>query len=101
MSNPTLLKNMTAGAAINAFRLVKFSAADTVVLAAAATDSIIGVKIALGLLNVTGTGCKHFGQLLHALCFDRIVPGQLDQSIKLSSDFFMSQIKAIVKGSVV
>lgn len=43
MSNPTLLKNMTAGAAINAFRLVKFSAAETVVLAAAATDSIIGV----------------------------------------------------------
>lgn len=43
MSNPTLLKNMIAGAAINAFTLVKFSAADTVVTAAAATDAIIGV----------------------------------------------------------
>jgi hypothetical protein len=43
MSNPTLLKNYTAGGAINAFRLVKFSAAETVVLAAAATDAIMGV----------------------------------------------------------
>lgn len=43
MSNPTLLKNFTAGAAITAFRMVKFSAAETVVPAAAATDSIIGV----------------------------------------------------------
>lgn len=43
MSNPTLLKSFTAGGAITAFRLVKFSAAETVVLAAAATDSFIGV----------------------------------------------------------
>ena len=43
MSNPMLLKNMVAGGAINAFRIVKFSAADTVVLSAAATDSIVGV----------------------------------------------------------
>jgi Uncharacterized conserved protein (DUF2190) len=44
MSNPILLKNFTAGAAINAYRIVKISATDTVVLAAAATDSLIGVN---------------------------------------------------------
>ncbi len=44
MSNPILVKNFTAGAVINAFRLVKLSAADTVVLAAAATDNLIGVN---------------------------------------------------------
>jgi len=43
MSNPTLLKNMTAGAAINQFRIVKFSAAETMILAAAATDNMMGV----------------------------------------------------------
>lgn len=43
MSNPTLLKSFSAGGAITAFRLVKLSAAETVVLAAAATDFIIGV----------------------------------------------------------
>lgn len=44
MSNVLLYKNYTAGAAINAFRLVKLSAASTVVLAAAATDGLIGVN---------------------------------------------------------
>lgn len=44
MSNPLLLKNFTAGAAINAYRICKFSAAETVTLAAAATDSLIGVN---------------------------------------------------------
>lgn len=44
MSNPLLLKNFTAGAAINAYRICKFSAAETVVLAAAATDSLVGVN---------------------------------------------------------
>ncbi len=43
MSNPTLLKSFTAGAAITAFRLVKLSAAETVILSAAATDLFIGV----------------------------------------------------------
>lgn len=43
MSNPSLFKSFTAGAAINAYRIVKFSAAETVVLAAAATDSALGV----------------------------------------------------------
>ena len=44
MSNVSLFKNFTAGAAIAAFRLVKLSALDTVVPAAAATDSLIGVN---------------------------------------------------------
>ena len=44
MSNPILLKNFTAGAAINAYRICKFSAAETVTLAAAATDLLIGVN---------------------------------------------------------
>ena len=44
MSNVILQKNMTAGADINAYRIVKFSAAETVVLAAAATDNLVGVN---------------------------------------------------------
>lgn len=44
MSNPTLTKNFTTGAAVTKRRLVKFGSADfTVVQAAAATDLIIGV----------------------------------------------------------
>ncbi|WP_374355552.1 DUF2190 family protein [Chitinimonas sp.] len=43
MSNPSFVKNYTAGGAINAYRIVKFSAAETVVLGAAATDNLIGV----------------------------------------------------------
>jgi hypothetical protein len=43
MSNPTLLKSFTAGAAINAFRLLKLSAAETVIQSAAAADASIGV----------------------------------------------------------
>ena len=48
MSNPTLIKNLTAGAAISPFRIVKFSAAETVIQAAAATDSLIGVANEVG-----------------------------------------------------
>lgn len=44
MSNVSLFKNLTAGTGIAAFRLVKLSAAETVVPAAAATDSLIGVN---------------------------------------------------------
>lgn len=44
MSNSILFKSFTAGAAINAYRIVKLSAAETVVLAAAATDNLIGVN---------------------------------------------------------
>lgn len=43
MSNPALLKSFSAGGAITAYRIVKFSAAETVVLAAASTDALIGV----------------------------------------------------------
>lgn len=42
MSNPILFKNFTAGAAIAAFRLVRFSAAETVIQAAAVSEFIIG-----------------------------------------------------------
>jgi hypothetical protein len=48
MSNVRLFKSYTAGAAINAYTLVKFSAAETVVTAAAATDLIIGVTSDVG-----------------------------------------------------
>ncbi|WP_288843468.1 capsid cement protein [uncultured Deefgea sp.] len=43
MSNPNIVKNFTAGAAIPACTLVKFSAAETVVAATSSTDLIIGV----------------------------------------------------------
>lgn len=47
MLNPTLTKAYSPGAAIEAFRIVKFSADGTVVKAAAATDKSIGVSTAL------------------------------------------------------
>lgn len=43
MSNPLLIKSLTAGAAIAAYTIVKYSAAETVVQAASATDAMIGV----------------------------------------------------------
>jgi hypothetical protein len=43
MSNP-VLKSVIAGAAISRYRFLKFSASDTVVHAAAATDAIVGVS---------------------------------------------------------
>lgn len=42
MSNPTLIKTFTAGAAIAAYRIVRCSAADTVVQAAAVTEALVG-----------------------------------------------------------
>jgi len=46
MSNPTLIKNFRAAAAIAALRIVKFDAADDdVVQAAAATDAMFGVCV--------------------------------------------------------
>ena len=44
MSNVQLFKSYTAGAALAAYTLVKFSAAETVVAAAAVSDSIVGVS---------------------------------------------------------
>ncbi len=46
--NLGLIKTMTAGGAINPNTQVKFSADDTVVAAAAATDAIIGVYVGPG-----------------------------------------------------
>lgn len=44
MSNPMLIKNYDAGAAIEPHRIVKFDSSDfTVIQAAAATDALIGV----------------------------------------------------------
>lgn len=43
MSNPTLIKTFAAGGAIAAYRIVRFSAADTVVQAAAVTEALAGV----------------------------------------------------------
>ncbi|MCK9372583.1 MAG: hypothetical protein M0P91_05255 [Sulfuricurvum sp.] len=52
MANPDLIKNYVAGGDIPAYRIVKFGADDnTVVLATAATDYIIGVS---DLGGVTG-----------------------------------------------
>lgn len=48
MSNPQLTKNYSAGAAIAPFAIVRFSAAETVVTASAATDALIGVTSDVG-----------------------------------------------------
>lgn len=42
MSNPGLIKTFVAGGAIARYRIVRMSAADTVVQAAAATDALVG-----------------------------------------------------------
>ena len=51
MSNPTLIKTFAAGGAIAAFRIVRFSAADTVVQAAAATEALAGVTMDVAPAN--------------------------------------------------
>ena len=56
MSNPLMFKAFTAGAAIAAFRIVRFSAADTVIQAAAATENMFGVNSDLAVAN--GERCE-------------------------------------------
>lgn len=52
MSNPTLTKNFTFGAAATKARIIKFGAADaTVVQASAATDFLIGVVAELDVAS--------------------------------------------------
>jgi hypothetical protein len=51
MSNPLLKKNYTAGGAIAPYRIVRFSAADTVVQAAAANDAAIGVSDSIAVVS--------------------------------------------------
>lgn len=51
MSNPLLIKAFTAGGAINPYRIVRFSAAETVVQAAAATESMFGVNTDLAIVS--------------------------------------------------
>ena len=48
MSNPLFIKNVLAGAVISPFRILKFSAADTVIMGAAATDNLMGVSNEVG-----------------------------------------------------
>jgi hypothetical protein len=50
VSNLLLAKAFTAGGAINPYRIVRFSAAETVVQAAAATESVIGVNTDLSVV---------------------------------------------------
>lgn len=48
MANPGLIKTFTAEAAVAAYRIVKHGASDTaVVQAAASTDSLLGVSVAV------------------------------------------------------
>lgn len=56
MSNPLMFKAFTAGGAISPARLVRFSAADTVVQASAATDGLFGVNSDLAV--VSGERCE-------------------------------------------
>ena len=51
MKNPGLIKNFLAGALVYAYRIVKFSAENTVVQAAAASDGLIGVDAGLGIAS--------------------------------------------------
>lgn len=45
MSNPGLVKTFTAGAAIAPYRIVRLSAADTVIQAAAVSEALVGVTM--------------------------------------------------------
>lgn len=51
MSNLILAKAFTAGGAINPYRIVRFSAAETVIQAAAATESMFGVNTDLTIVS--------------------------------------------------
>jgi hypothetical protein len=51
VSNPLLSKALTAGGAIAPYRVVKFSAAETAVQSAAATDMHIGVNTDLAVAS--------------------------------------------------
>lgn len=51
MSNPLMAKAFVAGAAINPYRIVRFSAADTVIQAAAATEAMFGVNTDLTIVS--------------------------------------------------
>ncbi|MFN7610467.1 MAG: DUF2190 family protein [bacterium] len=51
MSNLLLAKAFTAGGAISPYRIVRFSAAETVVQAAAATEAMFGVNTDLTIVS--------------------------------------------------
>jgi hypothetical protein len=64
MSNPLLHKNFLAGGAIAAFRIVRMSAADTVVQASAVGDALIGVND--GAAPLSGERCDI---VMAGMCF--------------------------------
>lgn len=77
MSNPLLFKGFTAGGAISPYRIVKFSAAETVVQSVAEGDAHIGVNSDLsvasgervevmvaGIANVEAGGAITIGALV-------------------------------------
>ena len=61
MSNPLLTKNYLAGAAISPFRIVKFSAADTVIPGAAVSDALVGIATDIGPASGELAEVVHFG----------------------------------------
>ncbi len=56
MHNPLLTKSFVAGAAVAAYRIVKQSDDNTVVVGAAATDKLMGISDNLG--SVSGARCE-------------------------------------------
>lgn len=51
MSNPGLIKNFTAGGTINPYRIVRLSAADTVVQAATNIEALLGASMDVGVVS--------------------------------------------------
>lgn len=64
MSNPLLQKNFLAGAAIAAFRIVKMSAADTIIQSTGATDVMIGVND-----DVAPANAERCDVVMSGMCF--------------------------------
>lgn len=76
MLNPLLALNFTAGAAVPAFTVVKFSADQTVVASAAAGDSHLGVSSALAAAS--GERCDvYVSGVVQALAGAAITRGAL------------------------
>lgn len=60
-NNPGLTKNYATGGAVAAYRIVKFSADDTVVQGAAATDLLVGVHGRIAAASGERTDVTHTG----------------------------------------
>ncbi len=96
MNNPGLIKSFNAPAAILATRIVKFGASDTdAAQAAAATDALIGVSVALvpalageridivmtGVTEVEYGGAVTRGDLLTADASGRAIVAAINQNV--------------------